>query len=107
VAAVQQAEIFLVFKGRRKVKQVKRVGKVFNRVMKVRGFFRIVQYYKVVQLGAGRVIKNGAYDKLRQAAMQIFKVNPLRPGHGYPVRQLEKAGGFNYTFHQHVHIHLT
>ncbi|WP_240347866.1 hypothetical protein [Longitalea arenae] len=61
----------------------------------------------MIELAAGIVLKNGANDKGRGAAMQVFAKNLLRLGKSQPVRQLEKAGVIFIRVEQHLQIHIS
>ena len=74
--------------------------------MKIGGFFRVIQYHQVIQLLAIGMAKNGADNKPRAAALQVFKENALGLGKGKPVRHLKNMGGCKVFFQQHIQIHI-
>lgn len=77
VAAVEQAEILFVLEGSGEIEEIKRFGEVLQRVVKISGFFRIIQDNEVVAVLGEFVFENGRYQELAGASVQVFTEDAL------------------------------
>ena len=61
---IEQLVVFPVFKRGREIENIQCFGQVLQGIVKISGFFSVIQDDQVIQLGEGRMSKCGGNNKL-------------------------------------------
>jgi len=92
MAAVEEAVVLLILKGRGEVEEVEGPGEAFEGIVKIGCGLTVFADDQVVKLTGAFVLKDSADQKCGGASLEVFAGYPLGGGQQDLVRQLKKAG---------------
>jgi len=80
VAAVEEAIVLLILKGRREVEEVEGAGKALEGIVEIGCGLAVFADDQMVELAGAFVLKNSADEEGGGAALEVFAGHPLRGG---------------------------